>query len=609
MATKDPFATGDYSANYTGGNDHEEEKLAFYIQLFNQLRARRVNFELQWEETASLCWPEYQSSFFFGRDVAPGMKRQQYQLDTTAQVSSHRFGAIAEWLLTPTNLMWSAVCAGGENGEYLMKRREVALYYEQLTRIMWMERYKPEANFIGQNSQNMQGLGVFGNMGMFTDEYCDTVDPKKRGLSYLATPVGEIYVIRDHQRRVVGFIRHFRLTAQQAKRKWKDKVVPVLEAALQINSTQLYDFLHIVRPRDDYNPGFLLSPKGKKYESVYISYQGHCILEESGYRTMPLAYGAYMQAPDEDYGRGPAQMVLASLKTLNAEKAIFLKQGHRASDPAYLIGDTGLLDLRTNSGSFNAGGVTPDGRPLVHILPTGEIQITEKMMENELVGVNDAFLVNLFKMIMENPTDMNYRQVLEYVNERGIFLAPTIGRQCSEYLGPLHDRELDILSWLRKLPPVPPILKEAKAGLDYQIVYSSPIARSVQSQESAGFMRIVEWASATSQAIGDPSLMDNFDFDTSIAAMGKQSATPPSWFSSNEQKAKARKARADAEERSNQVKELPGKAAIMKAQAISDKAGAGQNTGGALSGTPPTGMPGVPNQQGQITNNQGFQGP
>lgn len=609
MAVKDVFATGDYSVNYTGGRDDEEEKLAFFIQLFNQLRARRTNFELQWEESAALCWPEYQSSFFFGRDVAPGMKRTQYQLDTTAAVSSHRFASIAEWMITPTNMLWSMVKAGGVDGDYLMKKREVKLYYEKLTRCLWYHRYRAEGNFVSQNHQNMQGLGVFGNMGMFVDELCDTIDPTKHGVRYLATPVGEIYRELDHQRRMVGFIRHFRLTAEQAKRKWPNKIIPVLEAALQISSTTLYDFLHIVRPRTDYNPGFLLSPKGKKYASTYISWQGHCILEEGGYRVLPLAYAPYMMVPDEDYGRGPAQMVLASLKTLNAEKGIFLKQGHRASDPAYLIGDPGLMDLRTTSGAFNAGGVTPDGQPLVHILPTGEIQITEKMMELELVGINDAFLVNLFKMIMDNPTDMNARQVVEYINERGILLAPTLGTIPGEYCSPIIDRELDILSWLRFLPEVPPILKEAKAGRDYEIVYCSPIARAVQSQETAGFMRQVEFAQNVSQATGDPSLMDYFDWDTAMPEMGEQNAVRASWYSSPQKIAGIRKDRAAQVERSNQVKELPGKAAIMKAQAISDKAGAGQNTGGALSGTPPTGMPGVPNQQGQITNNQGFGGP
>ena len=60
--------------------------------------------------------------------------------------------------------------------------------------------------------------------------------------------------------------------------------------------------------------------------------------------------------------------------------------------------------------------------------------------------------------------------------------------------------------------------------------------------------------------------------------------------------AQKRKGRAAAQAEANRVKSLPGEAAIMKAKAISDKAGAGMNIGGVLSGTPEGGMPMMPGQ-------------
>ncbi len=56
-------------------------------------------------------------------------------------------------------------------------------------------------------------------------------------------------------------------------------------------------------------------------------------------------------------------------------------------------------------------------------------------------------------------------------------------------------------------------------------------------------------------------------------------------------------------ERERQVKELPGKAAIIKAQAISAKAQTGGNIGGALSGVPPTQMPQIPGNPAGIPGN------
>ena len=581
--------------NYQGDPEDNAAKLAFFFTLFNQQRTRRVNFEQQWEEGAALAWPEYMSSFFYGRDIAPGAKRTQFQIDSSVSVASHRFGAIVDWLVTPSNLMWSKIEAGGPHGRELMRDRTAKQWFKNLTHILWQQRYRAEANFIAQNQQNMQGLGVFGNMGMFVDELADYLDPRDRGIRYLGLPVGEIYLLTDHQRRVVGFTRHFRLTAQQFKTRWPMRKVPVIEAALMISSQQLFDILHFVRPRTDYHPDFLLTNRGKKFESTYISVQGYCILEEDGYRVLPLAYGRYMLAPDEDYGRGPMQMVLASAKTKNSQKRVFLKQGHLAGDPAYLVADTGLVDLKTHSGAWNSGGMSPDGKPLVGILPTGQIQITKEMMAEEDGIIKDAFLVSLFQMVLgDKQNEMSPRQVLEYINERGILLYPTVGGQSGGYCGPLIDRELDILSWLRFLPPMPPVLREAKA--DYQIVYTNPITRAMQAQGDAGFVRSVEFIGQAIQAGADPALMDILALDRAIPMMGEHDNAPMEYYSTPQEYAQKTKGRQQAQERETQTKELPGRAAIIKAQAIQSKAATGGNIGGALSGVPQGQQPMMPGQ-------------
>ena len=576
---------------YTGNPYDEQAKVAYFMRLFGFQRIRRVLHETQWEESAALCWPEYRNSFAFGHVRPPGAKYTEFQVDTSGSIAAHRFMSICDALLTPYSVLWSVVRA---SDPALMRDRAVKEYFSEVTRTLWTARYKSQANFLSQNQNNYHGLGVFGNAYMMIDQL-DPTPLTEQGLRYVGCSVGEIYRLVNHQGRTDGFIRHFRWSARQAHQRWGDKIPPALHAALAQNSSVLYDFLQFVIPRTDYDPHKILSPEGKPWSSTYISITGYCILEEGGYRTFPLACGGYIHAPEEDYDRGPAQMVLPSLKTLNAEKGVFLRQGHLAGDPAYLIGDDGLIDFKRHPGSFNYGGYTSDGKPLVSILPTGQIQVTQEMMAVEQKAVDDAFLVSLFPLLFDNKGGQkSAREVIEAANDRGVFLAPTLGRMYGEYLGTMIDRELDLLSYMGKLPKQPPALREAKG--EYQIVYTSPLARSLSNQKIAGFMRTVEIGNQVVQVTGNNALMDIFEFDTALQDIGEEQFVPPEWFATAQKIAQARKGRSQAAERERQVKELPGRAAMAKAQAITAKAQIGGNTGGTLSGQPEGAMPMMPGQ-------------
>ena len=199
------------------------------------------------------------------------------------------------------------------------------------------------------------------------------------------------------------------------------------------------------------------------------------------------------------------------------------------------------------------------------------MQIAKEMMDPEAALINDAFLVSLFQILTETPT-MTATEVIERTNEKGILLAPTVGRQQSEYLGPMIDRELSVLAQQGLLPPMPGVLREAKGA--YQTMYLSPLSRAMRAQEAAGFIRTVETAKEIVNVTQDMSVMDVFDFDTAMPAIADIQGTPPSWMSSPDMISNKRRARAQAQQRQEQIQAAPAQAAIMKAQAAQAKAGA-----------------------------------
>lgn len=557
-------------------DQREQEAVRDILQEFSQMTVWRNNFASQWEEVAELIHPISRNTFFYGTYNWPGQKKTQQQIDASGMMALHRFAAICDSMITPRNQQWHQLRA---NNDYVMKDRQTRLWFEEATRTLFKYRYDPLANFTGQNQNNFQGLGAFGNAAMFIDKFDGRLHGHARGLRYKSIPLGELFLRESHQGLVDGFIRWFRLTAYQAVQKWGIERLPAnLRAPLEANSQWGYDFLHCVRPRTDYDPE-RFDAKAMPYSSYYVSIQGQCLMApESGYRSLPIAPSRYDQGPAEIYGRGPAMMVLPALKTLNAQKRTFLKQGHRAADPVLLTSDDGIVDFSMRPGALNKGGMTADGKRLVDVLPTGNIATNEKMMEMERELIRDAFLESLFRLILDEKI-LTATQVTEIVNQKGILIGPTLGRQQSEYLGPMIDRELDLLVEQSLLPPMPPALREAEG--EYQVVYTSPLARTQRAGDAAGALRTLDIAHTIAQSTGDPTIYDHFDFDEMLPDLGDINGMPTRYMASNEQKAAKAQARAKAQQTQQQIQAMPAQAAIMKAQAVQAKAGMGQEQQGA----------------------------
>ena len=568
----------DEVGNWRAISDEEQEIIRVILQEFGQYQSWRSNFAEQWEEVAEIILPTSRNTFFYQNFNFPGQKKTQQQIDGTTALALHRFCAIADSLVTPRNDPWHGLAAGGPNSDYIMKNPATRLWFEQVTDLLFKFRYAANANFAGQNYNNWQSLGAFGNSTMYVDSFDGRYYGGSLGLRYKSVPLGETYFGENHQGKVDRMIRWFRMTAFQAAQKWGVDALPGnLHVALKQNSHWPWNFLHAVKPRADYDPQ-RLDAKGMPFVSYYMSVEGKCLLEkEGGYRKFPFAVSRYDQTPGEVYGRGPAQIILPAAKTLNAEKATFLKQGHRAADPVLLLADDGLIDFNLRPGAQNKGAMTMEGKRLVDILPTGNIQISEKMMAEERSLIDDTFLVSLFKVLTDHP-NMTATQVVELVNEKGMLVAPTLGRQHTEYVGSLVDRELDLLAAMRVLPPMPPRLRDARG--EYDVVDTSPLAKAAKAGQAAGFMRTVESVRELVNVTQDLSLLDSFDFDAAVPEIAQIGNVPERWMADEQAIAQKRQARAQQQAQQQAIAAGPAQAAMIKARAVEAKAVAAGPGGG-----------------------------
>lgn len=549
-------------------SDREALIVAGIKREFSQKIAERSTLAGHCEEVAQLILPTSRNTFYYQDYNTPGAKKTQQQVDATGALALHRFCAIADSMVTPRNMHWHALAGD----DYVMKDRACRMWFETTTKVLFRERYAEHANFVAQNYNNWQSLGAFGNSTMYVDRYDNRWHGGSAGLRYKSVPFGETFYGENHQGKVDRMIRWFRLTAYQALQKWGEEWLPEnLHAPLQADSQTTFNFLHCVRPRtDDYYPE-ALDERAFPFVSYYVSIEGNCLMAaERGYRKFPYAVSRYDQTPGEVYGRGPAMLVLPSLKTLNAQKIVFLKQGHRAADPVLLLADDGIVGMDMRPGAMNKGGVTSDGKLLVHALPTGDIQVTIEMMQQEAGIVNDVFLVSLFKVLTEHP-NMTATQVIELVNEKGMLVAPTLGRQHTEMVPTMVDRELDLCADMRLLDPMPPRLREAMGS--YEVVDTSPLSLAASMGEVAGFMRTVEQLRELVNITQDASLLDPIDFDTATPEIARINRVRESWLAAPEAIAAKRQNRAQKQAEQQAIAAAPAQAALQSASAKQYAAG------------------------------------
>jgi len=553
---------------------YEQDIVEDSLREFAQMQTYRHTFAAHWEEVADLILPTSRNTFEYGNYNWPGTKKTDRQVDANGMMALAKFSAICNSLLTPKNMMYHGLRVADD---YVMKDRPTRMWLERRTKKLFKLRYAPYSGFAGSISDCYTQLGAFGTKGLFIDEFDTAQHPYQVGIRYHSIPLGELFIRKNHQGIVDGFCRWFRLTALQAYQKWGPENLPqTLHEPLIRGSQTLYDFLHRVCPRNDYDPERLDS-RGKPWASYYVALQAKTLLSEGGYRRFPAAISTYASAPGEIFGRSPAMMVLPALKTLNAEKRTFLKAGHRAADPVLLTADDGVVDMSLRPGALNKGGWSLDGKPLVGTLPVGNIQINEKMMDMEKALIEDAFLVNLFQMALnlKDLPQMTATQVIEITNQKGILLAPTVGNQ-EDDLGHMIERELDVAEAIGEFrdDPMPPRLRDAmRAGHKIEPIYTSPLSRAMRAQEAAGFMRAVEFSKELINITQDPSHLDWADLDVAMPEMADIAGSPPSWTASDDKIAQKRKARAQAMQQQMKVQAMPAEAAMMKAQAVAAKAG------------------------------------
>ena len=471
----------------------------------SQLESKRANFDSHWREVAERVLPNQNE--FQGNNQTEGAKRNEKIFDSTAVMALDRAASAIDSLVTPSSQYYHRLDPEDDD---LMEDQEVRLWLDELNRALFRMRYKPEANFASQAHECYISLMAFGTDTMYTD------DVPGIGARYKACPMSEMY-LAENQHGIVDLVhRKFPMTARAAFQKWGNKLPPAILRANEKDPFTKFDFIHCVKPNKD-TDSRRKDYRGMPISSYYIAIEGRTVLSEGGYRVMPYSVGRHVTAPREVYGRGPAMQVLADIKMLNEMEKTIIRAAHKIVDPPLLLyGDGILSSFNARPNALNYGGVDDQGRQLVIPMKTGSnLPIAMEMTEQKRKAINDAFYVTLFQILVENPR-MTATEAMIRAQEKGQLLAPTVGRQQSEWLGAVIDRDIDIIMANDMIRPPPDSLIEAGGGI--KVDYTSPLSRLRRAEDGVAIMRTLEQLAPLANL--KPEVLDIFDDD----AIGREIA-------------------------------------------------------------------------------------
>lgn len=526
------------------------------IEKYKKLEVDRSTWENHWADLAPLVLPRQDD--FFNENTVGGDKRTRQRFDDTATLALERGSAAIEGVLIPRGQMWHGISPPDELvGDY-----EVEAWCERLAAFLFNKRYDSKANFASQAHEFIMSLLAFGTAIMSVEDIVG------EGIRYKTCHLSEHYVMENSRGFIDTTYRCYKLTAKQAMEKFGEEAGDKVKQKFEKAPNEKMEFLHVVMP--DRNG----DADGMPFVSYHISVQDGKLMATGGFKTFPYIISRWVTAPNETYGRSPAMTVLAEIKMLNQIRKTDLKQRHMAVDPPILAADQHTIrKLSMKAGAINYGTLDMNGNPLVRPYNAGtNISISNDIIEQSRQIINDAFFVNLFQILVETP-QMTATEVLYRAEEKGQLLSPSAGRQMTEWLDPLVEREISLYEEYGifeddGILAMPDKLKEFGGAINVR--YTNPLSQMQKSGKGAATERTLQSLLPYAEA----GSLEKVDWSGYADIIREANGAPVTMFKSDEQLEAERQAQAQQQAMMQMVEAAPQVAGAVKdvaqAQALSE---------------------------------------
>lgn len=199
------------------------------------------------------------------------------------------------------------------------------------------------------------------------------------------------------------------------------------------------------------------------------------------------------------------------------------------------------------------------GAELEPIVPGGRFDISQFKEHEAKEEIFSMFLVDNLRLIMgDRPNGMTATEFVRRVSMVERELGPAFGRVQNELLTPTLVRAFNMLIRNRAIPDPPDVvLQAAQSGIDLslKVEYQGPLARAQRAEDVITILDSVERIAAIVQATGDTAPLDRIDLDLAAKKVLELSGTPASIIRGDDDVAKLRQAREEAQQQAAEVEQ------------------------------------------------------
>lgn len=514
----------------------QESKRQCIERKLGQLRAEGSSWLNRWRELSYYILPY--ASRFFATDRNRGTDKTFYILNETATIASDTLSAgMMSGMTSPARPWFKLTTLDPALAESKSVRVYLDVVQQRLADVFL------RSNLYTVLPQVYSDLGVYGTGVYLVDKDDDSV------IRCEHFPIGSYWLANSARGVVDTCYRTFMMTRRQLIQKFGyENCSKATQNAYDTNSGMeaCVEVVHAVEPNDDYDHRKPLS-KYKKYSSCYLERgaEDDKLLRESGYDTFPIMAPRWSITGEDVYGTSPGMKVLGVIKALQIRE----KRNDQAIEKMTNPPVNAPVNLKSASISVLPGGVNfVDGMSNQTVQPTymlnpAMLQPLHESIDKAERRIRTAFSADLFLMISDiEHTGMTATEIMERKEEKMLMLGPVLERQNDENLDPLIERTLGIMWELHALPPPPPELQ----GQQLNIEYISILAQARKLQNVTSIQQTAQYVQSLMPQF--PEIGDTFDSDESVEAFAEAVGIPPILIRDDQERAKIRAQRAQAQQ-------------------------------------------------------------